>query len=345
MKKQKSILIALPLVLAMLFVSLAPFAVVPAKADDDDLDLIYYFSDYYPTLDVATLNENFPDYGIVYHHQWATETTLYNAVMQGVPSGVTFHTVIIDIKSFVPSGATMSAIFSYFAAQGCQTVFVSPYEPGDFDNDDFFAEVDRYCHSNLSTLYSFVKWALDDMYERNGNTLSDTTILIDGRLIDPFYSNDSDDLADRFPFYDILLEVLADPDYNTPPNVHLLVHGGSNSYGNSFYDLASDPIGNSYVASGIDDFADANENRIWEHICAIGFTSLDTDFHNFIENNRNSFDEMPLYLLEAATPTYGEGGLEAMVFTTADGMGMAEDNGYEVPETELLLRILASILT
>ena len=67
--------------------------------------------------------------------------------------------------------------------------------------------------------------------------------------------------------------------------------------------------------------------------------------YNFIENNRNPFDEMPLFLLEAATPTYGEGGLEAMVFTTEDAMGMAEDDGYELPETEVLLRILTSILT
>ena len=339
MKNRKSILIALPLVLAMLFVSLAPFAVVPAKADDDDLDLIYYFSDYYPTLDVATLNENFPDYGVVYHHQWVTEATLYDAVMQGFPSNANVHTVIIDIKSFKPSGAVLNSIFSVFALQGYKTVFVTPYDQAEFDTQSFWNLVDRYCHSNLSTLYGFIDWALEKMYTHNDGTLSDTTILIDGRLIDPLYSNDSDALADRFPFYKILSEEL-DYWYSTATNVHLVVHGG----GNFFYDLSSNPIGNSYVASGIDDFTDANENLIWEHICAIGFTNLETDFHNFVRNCRGSFDEMPLYLLEAATPTYGEGGLEAMIFTTEDAMGMAGYGMFEELETEKLLAILASLL-
>ena len=167
-------------------------------------------ADYTLKLDKATLEQEFPDYQVVYHHQWATEATLYNAVMQGVPAGVSFHTVIIDIKSFKPSGATMSAIFSYFASQGCRTVFVSQYDAGDFDNSAFFSLVDRYCQSNLSTLYAFVYWALDLMYDHNGGTLSDTTILIDGRLIDPSYSG-SQPFDDRFPFYDVLKQMLSHP--------------------------------------------------------------------------------------------------------------------------------------
>ena len=347
MKNKKSTLIAIPLLLAMLFVSLAPF-VVPAKAEPTNLPLVYYFSDYYPTLDKATLEQEFPDYQVVYHHQWATEATLYNAVMQGVPAGVSFHTVIIDIKSFKPSGATMSAIFSYFASQGCRTVFVSQYDAGDFDNSAFFSLVDRYCQSNLSTLYAFVYWALNLMYDHNGGTLSDTTILIDGRLIDPSYSG-SQPFDDRFPFYDVLKQMLSHPNFNSPTNVHLLVHTGSSSLGYSFYDVSPDSSLGTFTVSDITDFTDAQENRIWEYICAIGFAGLESDFYNFIENNRGSFDEMPLYLFEVEPVAYGEEGLEAMVFSTEDAMGMVSDEAFtglfEVPETDLLLITLASILT
>ena len=342
MKKQKSILIALPLILAMLFVSLAPYAVVPAKAYDSVTDTIYYFSDYYPTLDKATLEQEFPDYQVVYHHQWVTEATLYSAVMQGFPSDANVHTVIIDIKSFVPSGAVLSSIFSYFKAMGYRTVFVTPYDRGRFDSQSFWNYVDRECHSNLSILYSFIDWALGLMSDHNGGSLSNTTILIDGRLVDPFYSNDFDSLANRFPFYDVMLEELAKSPYNSATNIHLVVHTGSTSQGNSFYDLSTGQI---YTVTDTTELTDENGDCIWEYICAIGFTNLEADFYNFVGNCRGSFDEMPLFLLEAATPTYGEGGLEAMAFTTEDAMGMAEDDRYELPETEVLLRILTSILT
>lgn len=340
MKNKKSTLIAIPLLLAMLFVSLAPF-VVPVKAEPTNLPLVYYYSDYYPTLDKATLEQEFPDYQVVYHHQWATEATLYNAVMQGVPAGVSFHTVIIDIKSFKPSGATMSAIFSYFASQGCRTVFVSQYEAGDFDNSAFFSLVDRYCQSNLSTLNFFIYWALDDMFDRNGDTLANTTILIDGRLIDPFYSNTQDGLRGRFPFYEQLDIVQGNQDFNSPSNVHHLVHYGIDF----FYDVPFNASSVSYNVPDINDFTDAQENRIWEHICSIGFSRLDTNFSTFIGNNRSSFDELPTYLLEAEPMEYDEEGLETLVFTTADAIAMEADNSVEVTEVRELLTILSSVLT
>ena len=344
MKKQKSILIALPLILAMLFVSLAPYAVVPAKAYDSVTDTIYYFSDYYPTLDKATLEQEFPDYQVVYHHQWVTEATLFSAIMQGFPSGANVHTVIIDIKSFVPSGAVLSAIFSYFKTMGYRTVFVTPYDRGQFDSQSFWNYVDRECHSNLTILKSFVKWSLNNMFLLNGETLSDTTILIDGRLIDPLYG-DSSALVERFHFYKVLLGKKDDPDYNTPTNIRMLVHWGDNS----FYEVTPDSVGTPYVAADKTDLVDENGDCIWEHICAIGFWELEDDFYQYVIDNQSSIDEFPLFVLPVDPPTYGEGGVAAFVFTMEDARAIAEEDAeeetWEPFEADVLLGILSSLLT
>ena len=338
MKNRKSTLIAIPLLLAVLFVSLAPF-VVPANAYDSVTDTVYYFSDYYPTLDKATLEQEFPDYQVVYYHQWATEATLYNAVMQGFPSDANVHTVIIDIKSFVPSGRTLGNLFGVFNSYGYNTVFVSQYEPGDFDDDSFFDEIDSYCHSNLTILRGFIRASLNHMYVSNGYTLSDTTILIDGRLIDPFY-NGTETLAQRYPFYGVLLEEL-NRWYSTATNTHLLAHWS----GSSFYDVWPDFVGIPYDASDKTDLVDENGDCIWEHICAMGFWELEDDFYQYIIDNQSSIDDWPLYLLPVDPPVYGEGGVEAYMFTMEDARAMAEEELEEPFESDVLLAILSSLLT
>ena len=338
MKKQKSILIALPLVLAMLFVSLAPFAVVPAKAYDSVTDTIYYFSDYYPTIDQASMAEAYPDYQLVYYHEWVTEATLEDAVLRGFPSNANIHMVIIDIKSLKPGENTLSEIFSPFLENDYETVFVTPYDRAQFNSTSVLDSVDIFFETNLTIQRYFIRWALGNMYTGNGNTLSDTTILIDGRLVDPFY-NGSETLAQRYHFYRILLEEL-DRQHSTATNTHLLVHLG----GNSFFDVSPDFLGLSYTASDITGFTDANGNCIWENICAMGFWELEDDFYQYIRTNQSSPDDMPLYTLRVDPPVYGEDGVAACMFTMDDAREMGEEDPEKPFETDALLALIASLL-
>lgn len=335
MKKQKSILIALPLILAMLFVSLAPYAVVPAKAYDSVTETVYYFSDYYPTLDKATLEQEFPDYQVVYHHQWVTEATLFSAIMQGFPSGANVHTVIIDIKSFIPSGNTLNNIFSYFVSQGYHAVFVTPYDQAEYTPQDFISLLDLYYITGMDALNDAIDAYLDEvipeMLDEEENELDvNHTIVLDGRLLetDGIGPQNIHERISNSPFMKRLIEALAAKGKITTTDYYEIIAALKNSFGiDILVHVESDDFISLY------DYATPDSTSIsalGDNVSVFAFWSLTDDMEAIIEQENG---EYPVHVMEGDTITYSEDGLCVTVHS-ANGSG----------EEEELLAALRSIL-
>lgn len=330
MKNKKSTLIAIPLLLAMLFVSLAPF-VVPVKAGalayNNGEQTIYYFNDYYPTASQEAMSQAYPDYNSVYYHEWVTEDTLFEAVMRGMPTGANIHTVIIDIKSFIPSGATLNAIFSFFVAEGCRTVFVTPYDQTDFATTNFIGLLDLYYKTGMDSLDQAINEYLDqeipEMFDEERFHLDVShTIVLDGRLmnLNDLHMGNLYDRISNSPFMKRLIDALAErgevsaTDYSQIVQtllyefgIDVLIHTGEDD----FLSLATYTT---HETTHISDLCDMTDN---ESVSVFAFWRLSDDLNAMIAEENGSY---PVHVKEADPFIYGEDGLSVTVHST-DGSG------------------------
>lgn len=308
-------MIALPLVLAMLFVSLAPFAVVPAKATALDNNItgptIYYFNDYYPSISKDAMESTYPGYNVVYYHEWVTEATLYNTIMQGFPSDANVHTVIIDIKSFKPSGAVLNSIFSYFASQGYRTVFVTPYDQAEFTSQEFTQLLELYYRTGIDALDIVVDEYLDDvipeMFDENLSMLNvNHTIVIDGRLLElgDIHALNVHERIANSPFMKRLIEALAARGEITTTDYYGIIEILKDDFG---IDILVHVGGDEFIS-----LADcvthevANISELGDNVSVFAFWSLTEDMETLIEQEDGNY---PVHVMEAEPVVYSEDGL------------------------------------
>ena len=311
-------------------------------------DTIYYFNDYYPTVRPSKLEEEYPDYNIIFDRQQVTAQSFTLLVNSGYFTGFAEGClVIIDIKTFLPDANLLNTLFySLHETQGCKTMFMSIYNQQNYYNDYFLSYVDEYQVVGFERLESFLEAVLYIMNGRNNNTLYNTTYFIDSALVnaDAFNPGQINAMCSAIPFLRILLDKFADSlsitgsysyiaevlNYLTN-NIKIFV-----AISNGHRDIAS---WDGYAQIELGDFAVSNNVYPWNDACAIGFSSLSSSFYDFAADGYSLLDDFPIYLFEADPIEYSEDGLP--VITDSD---LAEVYECENDEETGALAAISSLL-
>ena len=353
MKRIKTALLALVMVFMMTltgFSAIEANALVPSYNGDDMT--VYYFTDYYQSLEEDVLAEEFDDFNVIYDHQWVTEQEFNDMVDDHYFTGFGDDCiVVIDIKTFMPDPDVLLDLFQTLKVtyNNCGTVLVSPYSSSDYDSEPFLNYVDVVFQSNFERLRSFIYNTYRHITDTFNNThavptLENVTMLIDGRLIDLSGTyNDIDDLCIESPFLRILLEEFADrlpgsytydsyseiADEMSEDGINLLLHTGGEDFVNVI-------TGGVYEDLSYTDLQDPDQFN-WDYICGIGFWDLETSFKTFLSDTQGHMEYMPLYLLEVDPMIYGG----SLVVITDGMLAMMYDEPYV--ERERLLELLKAL--
>lgn len=330
MKKLSKKFTALSLVLAIILSGLIVFgglkkerAMAYSSDYSGDPDTIYYFTDFYPTIDATTLTATYgSNYNIVYDRQQITTGDFQTLVNSNYFSGFgTNCIVIIDIKTFMPEPGDLHTLFAHLKnVEGCKTVFVTVYDDIDYIDTSFVQYLDTYYKSDFSKLELFIEEMLYTLVYDNG-TLEDTIILIDGNIVNVATYNSHEDsfnqLCNTSIFLSFLMEKFADSlnilysNYweiiswlNINLNVKLIVHNG----GIDYVDLYDTNY--TYSVACVEDLMEELENNnstTYNYICGVGFWALDSDFYNFLYAGQLSLGNLPVFILEVDPITWGSG--------------------------------------
>ena len=305
---------------------------------DDTTDNIYYFNDYYPTIEENVLEESFPTYNIVYDHMWITDSqTLldYASYFCELNSN---DILIFDLKAVLHDASALSTFFSTIKAQtACTIIFASAFDLGEFSNTHFMQYVDLFHYVKFDRLDSFIGNITEIIFPETadpnlpeGISFFDTTILIDGHLIDcsSLYSEyDLNRAISNSAFMTSMLQNIANLlPYNlgngpTQANYALFLAHLKNNYNinffvhigvNRFLNLLSLEI---IEANTIDDLSNGEGACTWANLFAVGFMPLDSDFYDFLYQGQNSV--AGIFLMRCTTSEYGEDGLPC---TTDEGL-------------------------
>lgn len=308
-----------------LCVGLIPFCVSTQQAKalspdyDNTLSKIYYFYDYYPSIDKDDMATMFGSYNAFYDEKWLDECSFNELVYAGnYFSGFAVGcTVIIDLKTFKPDSDTLNTLFhDLHENKYCKTVFITPYEQHEFSNDGFSGYVDKYLVTNLGKMRNFVMDIHSDLFAQNNELeLTNTTILVANRLIHLNRNNlgDIDQLAERSPFLRLLYDKLyaklyggtinsysiAANELYTRKNIRVIVH----LYDNEYVDILK---ARTFDALYFDELK--NELEITEEkVCAVGFWRLDSTFYNLLLDRQGATGNLPVYIMPIEPIRYGSG--------------------------------------
>ncbi len=258
---------------------------------------IYYFFDYYPTLGRDVLSNTFGYYSVFYDAQWIDSDEFDSLVTNWYFSGIASNTlasntiVIIDIKTFKPDADTLELLFLNLKVfQGCQTIFITPYEEYEYGDTTFVSCVDKYFVTYFEEINVMIRQMYDDSYDNSEGALANKMFLLDNRLVNVTGYNQGapiEILLESSPFlrelfseysvgedmmYENYTEFLTDL-HNTY-NTYFLVHLG----GDEFVDIYDWVL---YRGSYLSEM-ESDSGLSSDVACAVGFWNLDGDFYNFI---------------------------------------------------------------
>lgn len=329
---------------------------------DGASDTIYYFFDYYPTIDNTTFSIEYGSrYNIVYarHHEITSEEFI-GLFVNGYFTGFGDNcVVVIDIKTFKPEESKLSELFAYLKEdEECVTVFVTTYDQADyssitFDNVDVYYKTD---FSKLKKLIEKMLYNLDHNDDDDG-VVQNAIILIDGHLVDvsDYDIGNFDEICQKSKFLSLLLDELSEQliiPYNSYRDImvsltitykiKLIVHVG----GDKYVDLYD---GTEYSSGGLEQlWAESEGGNLPDEpgitppevpqpddnphaVCAFGFWRLDTDFYDFLLSIQLALN-LPVYTIEADPIIWGNGGL--IIITDSDS----------IDEEDELLELLGSVI-
>lgn len=304
-----------------LCIGLVPFCVGAQQAEalspnyNNTQNTIYYFFDYYPSIEKDVITSSFSGYNVVYDAQWVDKTEFEELVNDDYFYGfATGCIVVIDIKTFKPNPVVLNNLFfNLHEIQECSTMFITPYAQQDFSSTAFLSYVDKYNVTDFEKMRCFVEYIQTEFIIYNGE-MADTTILLDNRLanIDSTNWNVSmNQLVDRSPFlrifYDNLYfygdEVNSYAEFASllysQYNIRFLVHLGDTTY----VDIVA---GKTYTATSVDELQNEDDGY-WEHVCAAGFWALDSDFYDLLLDGQSSGYSLTVYIIEIDPIIYGNG--------------------------------------
>lgn len=161
--RSKAVSIALTLIVLIVAI-ISAFMFLPSSAaahasehNYDDLETsVYYFTDYYTTLDEDVIRngfgEEYPElaqFSFELDHKYITKQQFTDMVNNGYFSELGWNrVVVIDIKTFMPDPQDLVNLFDYLKYTDCITVFVSVYSEADYldayGENEFLNFVDLY---------------------------------------------------------------------------------------------------------------------------------------------------------------------------------------------------------
>lgn len=271
--------------------------------------VVYYFSDYYPTLSIKEFGEEFGNVPVYYDFQYFSEREF-----RGLITGGNFfdldraETAVIDIKTFKPDANTLNQLFDILKAQVNEIMFISAYPAGDYGDTTFGGKVDSFIYDNCTRLEAFIELSLIHL-TLNYFQLSNTVILLDEKLVDRsvLFYGDMDIICQSSPYVRILLEQLAEfMNYN-------LNYSSYNEIANL---LAQDNV--SLVVNYDDykfmDLISGESDNESVNVCAMGFWHLGQYFYNYLkgaqQQAKNNGGSLPVFIFEVEPIVYSPGELE-----------------------------------
>lgn len=254
---------------------------------------VYYFYDYYPTLNIRMLTEEFSDIEAVYDFKHIRNEQDLDVLlnMNYFSHYGKDYVVIIDIKTFMPTQAQVDELFGSIKSRGeesAKTIFVSAY-------DEYSPSIylDEFVYDNCYAMRFAIEWTLENFVN--------TAILIDRRMVDVVnnFGADLDTLCETSPFLRILLDVIGNTygisSYNDiadeliDNNVKLLVQ--MDEIGPCFLDILTWEHVDFYTFGEV-----LNENNYYsdsnaiEHVYGFGFWYLDGYLYRLLEEGSNMMD-------------------------------------------------------
>lgn len=309
MNKTKNMIVSVLLALTLLFASIVALVKLPTQEADATSseyhgEYIYYFTDYYPTLDYYDMNFRYP--GMVYLDRQAVTEASFARMVSGLYfDNFSSSIAVIDIKSFKPSPNILRDLFEMLH-QRHQTVFVTAFPISEYSDTEFLKYVD-YCveDTELVCLKNFIIDSLKYQDEVYGSVIYNTCYLLDSNLInlDYIYSehNNIGRLNELFyysPFVKKFFEV-AVSHYNFLPNdmdcLQLMVH----MQGYQFLDILN---GRYY-----------NYSELPTDKCGFGFWSLTKNYYDFLWLRQNNGDIFPVHVMPIDLVNYDLDGLQVTV--------------------------------
>lgn len=310
----------------------------------DRNDIIYYFSDYYPTISHTTFSQAVGKNCLVYDVQKVDEEEFGDMVSDDYFSGFGYNCMfILDIKTFAPGTDLLYELFSYLKdVEECKTVLITnSVSSAGLVYNTISEYVDIHYNCTDDRLGAFAEAIVTRQMEEfadkyltiTGNgTLNNTTFLIDNILDDltECVGNGLDYLREVSPFFNrfipALLEyAMPDPDLVTVSNediltnsnIRILVHTGECT----FVD----------VITGEDNIALPNNDGLYptalQDYAVVGFSNLDKDLWNMLkafreyvvdeDDSLSAFEAeylLPIHLLEAEPIIWDEDGLVVSAF-------------------------------
>ncbi len=294
-------------------------------------DTIYYFYDFYQSIEEMSLMTAFVGYNVVFDHNGSLGSDFTQLVNQNYFDNFGDNcVVVIDIKSFLPDCNILMQLFMELKMeQGCTTIFVTLFDKTDFENQSFLTYLDMYFKSDANRLYDLCDGSVEYLINNNGG-LNNTTILIDRNLVDinTHYGAPISVLCEDSFFLKQLLSTIGEAlslgeDYDVEyqlcnyRNIRLLVHYGTCQ----FVDIIS---WNTYTAHTIDALEE-NVNISWNYICGIGAWYLNQHFYDFLLDAQTKIT-LPVFVIEVDPIVFGNG-LTAIVYGACEDCDTSYNDG------------------
>lgn len=334
MKTMKKTFIAILAAVMLLIVGFSAFNSDNVKAKALTSEKVYYFYDFYPSLDTKYENIDF-DYNPV-------DSDGFQGLVEGYgyfANLYEYNTIIIDLKTFIPPCGTLHELFKYlYERYGCTLVFVSAYDKNDykqaagFSNYNFFEYLDGFYCTDFTRLTCFIDnafkktAAMHNPYEVDQKlNLKDTCIIIDGQSAKT--DNEDDESyglpdgetslfmkyfmqilnADTFdsPDYEQLFRVFSEQQYG----IRVLIHTGGNTYVEPY------KYGGGAETFTANDVYELQSQVGFDYLCAIGMWQFDSDFYDFLydaQSGNNQFANLRVFAMSGEIIQYGEGGLSLL---------------------------------
>ena len=278
---------------------------------------IYYFTDYYPTIDKCKLQEDYPSKNLILDHQYINSTDFDSMVLNNYFDKFysSSNIVIIDIKTFMPDAVTLNNLFyNLKVTQKCNTSFVTSYNISDYFDDSFKTYLDEFiCDNTYTRLQCFIDNSFSYLYDEQIE-ITNMTYLFDSQIIGDISLNWSN-IIEHSPFFKLFIKKICNVlnysysnefenikgylKYNTSMKIITLDQKSDN-----YIDLIS---GDTYYLNT--SLSTLNETNT-QNMCAFGFWNFSQDFYDklyqfAVEESYN----MQIFAFEVEEIIYGTSGL------------------------------------
>ncbi len=340
MKNTVRKILSLALALTLLSAGMLLFAPTAVQAEPADTswknqsNLIYYYTDFYPSLTNKRLSDAYGtthairyEYGMGYRPGHPFGSDLEAMVDSGYFNGFRDDAiVIIDIKTVTPSAAMLTELFNQLKPErdeGCTTVLITACGQDDISSDNSFLEkVDIYLkNADTELLRLFFEKALDHL---NPSTapLENTNFLLEGRWVGDVSANaiDFDALCASSLFLRLFVQELkleAGDDLNQA-GIRLLAHTCESG---SFRDLLNQEDGsNKRISySTIEDLTEGTSRGATNQLCAFGCLALEQNYYNDLYRiKKTDLYDIPIYVFQITPVVYGPDGLSVIESSALD---------------------------